>query len=44
LRRSHQDDRNAYVERPIRSLDEGVMDLARTSPARDWSDRWGPTV
>jgi hypothetical protein len=44
LHRSCQDDRNAYVERPVRSPDEGVMVLARTSPASDRSDRWSPTV
>jgi hypothetical protein len=40
LRRSRRDDQNAYVERPVRSPDEGVMVLARTSPAPDRSDRW----
>jgi hypothetical protein len=44
LRRSHRDDRNAYVERPVRSPDEGVMVLARTNPTPDRSDRWDPTV
>jgi hypothetical protein len=44
MHRSHRDDRNAYVELPGRSPDEGFMVLARTSPAPDRSDRWGPTV
>jgi hypothetical protein len=44
LRRSRRDDRNVYVERPVRSLDEGVMFPARTSAALDPSDWWGPTV
>jgi hypothetical protein len=39
LRRSHRDDQNAYVERPVRSPDEGVVVLARTSPVPDQSDR-----
>jgi hypothetical protein len=41
LCKSRRDDRNAYVERPVQSPDEGVMVLARTSPA---PDRWDPTV
>jgi hypothetical protein len=44
LLRSRRDDRNAYVERLVRSPDEGVMVLARTRPALDRSDRWDPTV
>jgi hypothetical protein len=44
LRRSRRDDRNSYVEHPVRSPDEGVMDLARTSPEPDWSDQWDQTV
>jgi hypothetical protein len=44
LRTSRRDDRNAYVERPVQSLHEGVMVLARISPALDRSDQWGPTV
>jgi hypothetical protein len=44
LRRSRRYDQNAYVERLVRSPDEGVMVLARTSPTPDRSDRWGPTV
>jgi hypothetical protein len=44
LRRSRRDDRNAYVEHPVRSPDEGVMVLARTNPAPDRSDWWSPTV
>jgi hypothetical protein len=41
LHRSRRDDRNASMERPVRSPDEGVMILARTNPA---ADRWGPRV
>jgi hypothetical protein len=44
LCRSRRDNQNAYVERPVRSPDEGVMVLARTSSAPDRSDWWGPTV
>jgi hypothetical protein len=44
LRRSRRDDRNAYVECPVRSPDEGVVVLARTNPAPHRSDRWDPTV
>ena len=43
LRRSHRDDRNVYIERLIRSPDEGVMPPGRPAPrsdrSRDRSDR-----
>ena len=39
LRRSRRDDRNAYIERPIRSPDEGVMPPGRPAPRSDRSDR-----
>ena len=49
LSRSRWDDRNAYIEHPIRSLDEGVMPPGRPAPrsdrsdrSRDWSDRSEP--
>jgi hypothetical protein len=41
LRRYRRDDQNAYVERPFRSPDEGVVVLVRTSPT---PDRWSRTV
>jgi hypothetical protein len=44
LRRSRRDNRNAYVERLVRSPDEGVIVLERTSPVPDRSHRWDPTV
>ena len=37
LRRSRQDDRNAYIERLIRSPDEGVMPPRRPAPRSDRS-------
>ena len=39
LRRSRRDDRNAYIERLIRSPDEGVMPPRRPAPRSDRSDR-----
>jgi len=39
LRRSRRDDRNTYIERPIRSSDEGVMPLGRPAARSDRSDR-----
>ena len=43
LRRSRRDDRNAYIEHPIRSPDERVMPSGRPAPrsdrSRDQSDR-----
>jgi hypothetical protein len=39
-----RDDRKAYIKRPVRNPDEGVMVLARTSSAPDRSDRWNLTV
>ena len=39
LRRSRRGDRNAYMEHPIWSLDEGVMPLGRPAPRSDRSDR-----
>jgi len=39
LRRSRRDNRNAYIERPIRSPDEGVMPPGRPAPRSDRSDR-----
>ena len=39
LRRSRRDDRNAYIERPIRSPDEGVMPPGRPAPRSNRSDR-----
>jgi hypothetical protein len=44
LLRSCRDNLNAYVERPVRSPDEGVMVLARTSPVPDQSDWSALTV
>ena len=37
LRRSRRDDRNAYIERLIRSPDEGVMPPRRPAPRSDRS-------
>ena len=37
--RSRWDDRNAYIERPIWSPDEGVMPPGRPAPRSDRSDR-----
>ena len=37
LRRSHRDDRNAYIERLIRSPYEGVMPPGRPAPRSDRS-------
>ena len=37
LRRSHRDDRNAYIERPIWSMDEGVMPPGRPAALFDRS-------
>ena len=39
LRRSRRDNRNAYIERPIWSPDEGVMPPGRPAPRSDRSDR-----
>ena len=39
LSRSRRDDRNAYIERIIRSPDEGVMTPRRPAPRSDRSDR-----
>ena len=39
LRRSHRDDRNAYIEHPIWSPDQEVMPPGRPAPRSDWSDR-----
>ena len=39
LRRSRRDDRNAYIERLIRSPDEGVMPPRRPAPRSDRSDQ-----
>ena len=39
LRRSRRDDRNAYIERLIRSPDEGVMPPGRPAPRSKRSDR-----
>ena len=39
LHRSRRDDRNTYIERPIRSPDEGVMPPRRLAPRSDRSDR-----
>ena len=40
LHRSRRDDRNAYIERPIWSLDEGDMTSGRSAPRVDRSDRF----
>ena len=42
LRISRRDHRNAYIERLIRSPDEGVMPPRRPAPRSDRSDRSSP--
>ena len=39
MRRSRRYDRNAYIKRPIWSLDEEVMPLGRPAPESDRSNR-----
>ena len=43
LRRSRRDDRNAYIERPIWSPDEGVMLPGRPAPRSDRSETPSPS-